>query len=319
MNPYAGESFVSDTEIQNTPAPTTSPWRDWAQLVRLPNLFTAMADPLAGALIVGVGWAAFPLVLVVMLAGAFLYAGGIVLNDWHDYRNDLRERPERPLPSGRIGRFRALLAAILLLGGGFALTRLVSPFAMTMAGFLVASIVAYDVLLKEVPIAPAIMGTCRALNLLLGMTLVAPGEGNLDWGMRIVLAAVMWLYVTGVTTFGRKEFDPKDKTLLVVGGGMCGVAVFGLLGIGLLANQTFAVMQGIAWLVLLAGAVGNRMASAMLMTDPKHVQQAVKMGVLGIVALNAAMVGFRAGFWASLPVMLLLVPTVILGRRLYTT
>lgn len=294
-------------------------WRDWAELVRLPNLFTAMADPLAGALIVGAGWAASPLILLLMLASACLYAGGVVLNDWNDYKKDCRERPERPLPSGRIGRFRALLAAIALLAGGFMLTGLVDPVTSQVAALLLAAIVSYDVLLKKVPIAPGIMGLCRALNLLLGMTLVAPGDEGLTWGIRFALATVLWLYVTGITTFARKEFDPRDKTLLIVGCAMSAVAVFILLGMSILAKTIFPHVHGLIWLILLAGVVGNRMASGLLIADARHVQQAVKLGVLGIIALDAAMVGYRAGLWPSIPVILLLVPTLILGRKLAST
>jgi len=334
MNLEAGEPFVSEPEIQNEPetpspgqppspaqpteAPAAPRWGDWAELVRLPNLFTAMADPLAGALIVGVGWAATPRVLLLMLASALFYAGGIVLNDWHDYKKDCVERPERPLPSRRIGRFTALLAAIALLAGGFLVATLAGPVAAQVAALLFAAIVSYDVLLKEIPIAPAVMGICRALNLLLGMALV-PAAESVGWGVRFTLAGLLWLYVTGITTFAQKEFDPKDKTLLVVGGCMSAVAVFGLLGAGILAEATFPHVEGLVWLVLLAAVVGNRMASALLITDPAHVQQAVRMGVLGIIALDAAMVGYRAGIWASLPVILLIVPTILLGRKLSST
>lgn len=331
MNLDASEPFVSEPPIQseteNPPSATPGAavasragvWRDWAELLRLPNLFTAMADPLAGALLVGVGWRQIHQVVLLMLASACLYAGGIVLNDWNDYKQDCRERPERPLPSGRIGRFKALLAAIGLLAAGFVIAWMAHPVAAQVAALLFAAIVSYDVLLKKVPIAPGVMGLCRGLNLLLGMSLVAAGEGTLPWSMRFTLAAILWLYVTGITTFARKEFDPKDKTLLIVGAAMSVVALFVLLGVTMLASETFPSPYGLTWLILLAAAVGNRMASGLLLGDAGHVQQAVKFGILGIIALDAAMVGYRAGIWPSIPVILLLVPTLLLGRKLAST
>src|SRR5436309_12294338 len=96
--------------------------KPYLQLVRLPNLFTAAADSLAGWLLAegtlaGPGrWA--PLVA----ASVATYAGGIVLNDVFDYEVDIRERPGRPLPSGRVSRRLAawLGGSVLAAGPGLA-------------------------------------------------------------------------------------------------------------------------------------------------------------------------------------------------------
>ena len=53
-----------------------------------------------------------------LLAATCLYAGGMVLNDVFDLAIDRKERPERPLPSGRISpRAAALVGWILLIAG----------------------------------------------------------------------------------------------------------------------------------------------------------------------------------------------------------
>ncbi len=70
------------------------------QLIRLPNLFTAMADVLAGYLIVTGAAVRWDILLPLLLATACLYAAGCVLNDFHDREIDRRERPFRPIPSG---------------------------------------------------------------------------------------------------------------------------------------------------------------------------------------------------------------------------
>src|SRR5262245_42226854 len=92
--------------------------RAYLELCRLPSCFTAMADPLAGALLAGARWGDVLQVSAVMFAGAFLYAGGIALNDWHDAKQDLAERPDRPIPSKRVGRLEALILASILLAAG---------------------------------------------------------------------------------------------------------------------------------------------------------------------------------------------------------
>ncbi|MCX7915998.1 MAG: UbiA family prenyltransferase, partial [Verrucomicrobiae bacterium] len=91
--------------------------RAWGQLVRLPMLSTALADPLAGWWVSGQQLPLASLALV-LVASVCLYAAGMVWNDWFDYRLDCRERPERPLPQGAISRRNAALVAGLLMVTG---------------------------------------------------------------------------------------------------------------------------------------------------------------------------------------------------------
>src|SRR5437868_8098899 len=80
------------------------PWRAYAQLVRLPNVFTALADIGLGALATHALPGAWPTVVWLLLSSACLYCGGMVWNDFFDVEQDRRERPFRPLPSGRVAR-----------------------------------------------------------------------------------------------------------------------------------------------------------------------------------------------------------------------
>ncbi|MFM8413477.1 MAG: UbiA family prenyltransferase, partial [Planctomycetota bacterium] len=77
----------------------------WLRLLRIPNLATAAADPLAGYLVVAQALALdWPPPACWLAVGAVvaMYAAGMVLNDVCDAELDRRERPERPLPSGAI-------------------------------------------------------------------------------------------------------------------------------------------------------------------------------------------------------------------------
>src|SRR5271154_2575485 len=102
--------------------------RPYAQLVRLPNLPTPLADIALAALAVGsLGyqwpdhWPAFVLLL---FASACLYMAGMVWNDFFDVAQDARERPDRPIPSGRVSRRAAGLLGALLLACGILLSLL---------------------------------------------------------------------------------------------------------------------------------------------------------------------------------------------------
>ena len=77
--------------------------RDWLRLIRVPNVFTAMADVAMGYFFVAgagcFGWREGMLLGLLVVASSLLYSAGMVLNDVFDYDEDCRDRPMRPLPS----------------------------------------------------------------------------------------------------------------------------------------------------------------------------------------------------------------------------
>ena len=87
----------------------------WLQLLRLPNVFTAVADVTMGFLVTPTGFEPKQNFALLVVASSLLYLSGMVLNDVFDAEIDADERPERPIPSGRVslecGRRRRLDAA----------------------------------------------------------------------------------------------------------------------------------------------------------------------------------------------------------------
>ena len=69
------------------------------ELVRLPAALTVPGDTLAGAAAAG---RVDRRAAVLPLASVSLYWAGMALNDWADRDLDAVERPERPIPSGRV-------------------------------------------------------------------------------------------------------------------------------------------------------------------------------------------------------------------------
>src|SRR4051794_21513384 len=87
----------------------------WLRLMRLANVFTAIAGVAMGYLFVQ-HQVSDALVLGLLAASsAALYTAGIVFNDVFDYQVDAKERPFRPLPSGQISRTSARALAITLM------------------------------------------------------------------------------------------------------------------------------------------------------------------------------------------------------------
>src|SRR5262245_26892392 len=184
--------------------------RAYALLVRLPNVFTALADISLGALAAGALPGQWPAFACLLAASACLYSGGMVWNDYFDIEQDRRERPFRPLPSGAISRREAARLGVVLLAGGWLIAALagwsggrLDPLPAVIAGLLVAAILLYNARIKRTPVGPIGMGACRFLNALLGCSVA--GADAIPWPLRLHLASVVGIYTTGVTWFARTE------------------------------------------------------------------------------------------------------------------
>ena len=142
--------------------------RDALLLGRVSNLPTVWTNMLAGAVLSGAAVQLSP-ALLGLIAVTLFYVGGMYLNDAFDAGIDAEERPERPIPSGRVSRstvfvlgFGMLVAALLVLAivGGLSSTGW-RPVAAGAA--LGGTIVLYDAWHKSNPLSPLIMGACRML------------------------------------------------------------------------------------------------------------------------------------------------------------
>lgn len=290
-----------------------STFRDWLDLVRLPNLFIATADILAGFFFAGGLPGEWFVLLRLILASMCLYAGGVALNDVVDVEQDLRERPHRPIPSERISGATALRFVFASLGCGVLLAATVSAQALLVSLALCISIFSYN-FLKQTPVAPPIMGLCRALNLLLGMH----GLDTLLPLPAVRPMTAVFVYVAAVTYFGRKEARGGSRIQLLAG--LAGiVAAVGMLrgfrwyGYNARHVEYLVVVGPMMALVLIVG-----LHAVWRPTGP-NVQRAVKIFVMGIVAVDACIAWVAAGPVAASAVAAMLFPCILLARTLRVT
>lgn len=183
--------------------------RPWIQLVRLPAAFSSMSNAFAGfwigATIMGGATAWWSLVPGVLAAALFLM-GGMALNDIADAKVDARERPGRPIPSGRIPLARAWMLVLGCFAAGLLLQLIAAPAAAAVGLLLVAAIFLYNFVLKGTWLGPLSMGLCRVLNLAAGIALCVPASSF----ARLPPAAFgaflsLWVYVGLVTFLARDE------------------------------------------------------------------------------------------------------------------
>jgi 4-hydroxybenzoate polyprenyltransferase len=291
--------------------------RSYLQLVRLPNVFTAFADICLAALATRVALERWPTFLLLLLASGCLYCGGMVWNDFFDIEQDRRERPFRPLPSGRVKRFTAgwLGATLLTLGWLFALAAGQGSEGewdwtpAIVASLLVAMILLYDAWLKRTWAGPLAMGSCRFLNVLLGLCVAGP----LTWTWEPHLAAVVGLYIVGVTWLARKEAGVSNP--LVLTGAAATMIVSLVLGLALPARFSPGAGSPLFpyLLVVLGFLVGLPIVNAILGPTPARVQAAVRRALMGLVVLDAVLATGVAGALGLL-ILLLLLPVIYLNR-----
>ncbi|MCX7933900.1 MAG: UbiA family prenyltransferase [Planctomycetota bacterium] len=143
------------------------------QLLRFPAVFTAIADVLAGYLILrfaGAGDGEVRRLPFVVLASACLYLAGMAWNDFFDAEDDSQRRPERPIPAGQITLTVAFFIAALLSVAGLLLAMSASRPCFFAAAALLGAILFYNSGAKRLEIVgPLAMAACRGLNLFLGM------------------------------------------------------------------------------------------------------------------------------------------------------
>ncbi|MDG4796278.1 SCO3242 family prenyltransferase [Micromonospora sp. WMMD1082] len=177
---------------------------DLAELVRAPAALSVPGDVVAGAAAAG---AIGPRTPVLAAASVLLYWAGMAANDWADRRLDAVERPERPIPSGRVspGLAVGLAAGLTVAGVGLA-TVAGGRRAAAVALPLAAAVWGYDLAAKNTAAGPAVMATCRGLDVLLG---AAGGRPARALPAAVTVAAHTWT----VTALSRREVSGADRAL----------------------------------------------------------------------------------------------------------
>ncbi len=178
------------------------------RLARISNLPTVWSNVLAASALSGhrLEWNDL---LQVALAMSLFYVGGMFLNDAFDRRIDALERPERPLPSGAVAPATVWTAGVIFLGlGALLLAAFGSIAALTGLALLAAALI-YDAWHKGNPLAPFVMGSCRAL-VYLG---TAAAAGAALTGTILGASGALLAYVAGLSFAAKDEVFDRIESL----------------------------------------------------------------------------------------------------------
>jgi 4-hydroxybenzoate polyprenyltransferase len=256
-----------------------APVKAFVELVRAPAALTVPGDAVAGA--AASGWPFGRRTLALTGASVCIYWAGMALNDYADRGLDAVERPERPIPSGRVTPRAALGVATGLTASGLGIAAVAGGRrALRVAVPLAATVWAYDFVLKNTVLGPVAMAAARSLDVLLGAG-----------GARAAMPAALTVgaHTLAVTALSRSEVDGAKPAL---------------------PATTLAATAGVS----VAGAGGGALASGLVGTyalttgraqydavrDPAapKIRRAVGAGIHGMIPLQAGLIA-RTGAWRS--------------------
>jgi hypothetical protein len=293
-------------------------FRSYLRLLRIPNVFTSFANVVAGVCLARGGrfeqhdlW--------IVLASGCLYCAGMVWNDYYDRDIDAEERPERPIPSGEVTPFAAAALGGGLFGLGLALASMHGVLPLICAVLLCTTILLYDASLKAGVLGPWAMGSCRSLNVWLGMSVAQDGLGWLA-----PLPLVLGLFTVLITQLSRFEVGGTAVARLQATlNGFSGLALIGglaLVGCGLLRSS-----GPLGWLLAAAlfGYVLWRGRSLLVplreSASPPLLGRAIGGGILLMPAIDAAFVAASGAPLAAAAVLAFIAPAWLLKRWYYLT
>ncbi|MEW6686262.1 MAG: geranylgeranylglycerol-phosphate geranylgeranyltransferase [Candidatus Edwardsbacteria bacterium] len=119
------------------------------EIIRPVNAFLAVVSVVIGSIIAG-GKGTEPEVLRSAISVFFICGGGNILNDYFDFEIDKINRPNRPLPSGRLKKNSALALGILFFILGLLLSWWINYGAVGIAVVAVVLLVIYSAVLKRI-------------------------------------------------------------------------------------------------------------------------------------------------------------------------
>lgn len=284
------------------------------QILRPANVVTAVSDVLAGislaVLFSGLLFPAVSQVLIISIASMFLYAGGVVFNDVFDVEIDRKERPERPIPSGNLSLQKAIGIGVFCFVMGAILSATQGWTAFFVALAIAAMCLLYNGVFKHHFITgPIAMGACRALNLLLGFSVVALPYGN------FYILVFPIIYIAAITNISRGEVYGNNRKAILTSIILYVSVLLAMLYI----SFSFQKLWALPFILFFGGFVLYPAFKALKTVAPKDIQNAVKMGVLGLIIMNAAWVAVGYSLVWAFATLLLLPVSIWLSSRFKVT
>ena len=293
--------------------------RDYLVLVRLPNLFTLPSNILVGMAIVSslaFTLTSFTQFLLLVTISVLLYCVGIVLNDLYDFDIDKKERPNRPLPSGKISRRSAIVLVAIFSTLALILSLLVSFSTLVISSILFLTIFGYDKYLKNTHAGPLTIASARVMNILLGTSVSFRSVDSYSQIVTLTFVLIItFVYVSLIGFISRYEvrgFSDNAKLLppAIVAIVISSIILFSLMGFFKLESLIILSLFSLIMLISF---------SRIYRRDSGRTQQIVRNMILSIIVLDSTFLTGIIGIELGLAVLILMAPLLVLANKMYMT
>jgi hypothetical protein len=273
----------------------------WLQLLRVALVPTVLWDAAAGALLAG---AAFDATLLAVVGSVLpVYLGGMALNDFADFGSDARDRPGRPIPSGRVSPAAALVGGLFLMAvGNLVAQAFLAPTAAQAVLLLSGVVLLYDLggaALRR-GLGPPLLALARGISL--ALPLLADGQGLFDQRETVqpYLAYVLYFLFLSRLASREEQGSPGMRALaFVLATALAPVLAFPAEG---------GLSYGAGWLLFAAWIAVPALRDRHRSWDPGRVQAAVRRGLAAAPAVpGLALIGAGNPWGLAAPLVAVLV------------
>ncbi|MBI2578921.1 MAG: UbiA family prenyltransferase [Candidatus Aenigmarchaeota archaeon] len=175
----------------------------YMQILRpLNGLMTSVAVWI-GSIVAGAALVPGNAVILAMISAFLISGAGMVINDYYDIEIDKINKPERPLPSGKIAPKTAKTYSIVLFLLGISMSYFINLYAFATAVFVSAMLFAYAMKLKKMVLAGNI-----AVSALVGLSFVYGGLAVGSYFIPLLLAFLAFL-----ANMGREIYKSIEDVL----------------------------------------------------------------------------------------------------------
>ena len=282
--------------------------RRYFQLVRFPGIFTAFTNVLLGYSVVqGDDFGLYLLGPLLAISGC-LFLAGMSLNDYFDYKIDKKERPQRPIPSGKIPPKNALFIGIifLIIANVFSIFVGLETVIVTIAMSLL--IFSYDFKIKNFPVIGILtLSSIRFLNVILGTSVAFNSEV-------VYLAIPLAIFVAGISIFARTEvsdYSRKSEMLNLIF-----ILSTIVITIIIILDKITIVQLGFLGLFIVSVFFPYAIFKDKTV---KSVRKKISYQLLAITILDATIISAFAELSYAIVAVLLYVPAYFMIKKLYVT
>lgn len=276
-------------------------YKDFFQLIRLPGIFTAISNVLIGYFFVIYSSQSYPFPFLVITSG-LLFSSGMIMNDYFDMKIDKIERPYRPLVSNRIKKKYALyiFSSLIISANLFAILTSFESSLITIS--MTGLIFLYNLKTKNYGIIGFFtLSSIRFLNVILGFTYV-PLYYDL-----IYYAFPLLLFVFGISVLAKYETKEISKKFVKIN---LIFTIFCIFAICIFLVLDFDIIS-LGFLILFA--------IISLGFFSKSVNQKITIQLLSIIILDATIICIISTWYYGAIVILLILPSILISRKLYVT